>query len=416
MYIKKWLILVGALGLALRIALALTIKPVLIYDSLEYHQYAKNLATEHRYYANILNTPQGTISGKFYSLRAPGYVFFVAAVYKLFNFNTQAVCLIQAFLDFVSGIFVYLIARNWLKPKHSFYAFLGWQILLVYVPMLMSEAFFMFWFLFSLWILAGTKRTGWSWLSLSALSWGIIILTKPEMIIFVPLIFCYLVLKNYSRTSLAKAVVWLTIMTITILPWLWREKNVHNRFVWITTRGGMTFFDGNYLPIEKRKVFAIADKHNLDEAELDTLFYQLTFNYLKEHPRHYFKAALKRLAAMFEPETYNGLGRFFLMPLLEKKQTFTTALAFTGYFLFLGSKLIMIIGLVSAILLFRRFKELILIYFIPILILLFHFALFHAKPRYLIPAYPCLCIFFALAMERLGKITCVKIKDQKDKN
>ena len=403
MKLNRWLFLVGALGLGLRIALALSIKPVLLYDSLEYHQYAEHLVKEHRYYATVWSTPQATLTGNFYSTRAPGYVFFVAGIYEIFGVNDRAVSVVQALLDFISGIFVFLLARNWLKPGHAFFAFLGYQLLLVYVPMLMSEAFFLFLFLFSLWIVCGKRSQSLSWMALNGILWGMLILTKPESVIFAPLFFGYALSRDYSRTGLLKSLLWLAIMAAAIAPWLWRGKQVHNRFVWITTRGGMTFFDGNYLPVDKRRVFALGDKLGLDEAGVDRLFFKVTMDYLKKHPGHYFKASLKRLAVLLDLETYNGLGRFFLMPLLEAGGSFRTGLAGVSYFLFLASRLVMILGLVGAIVSFRKFRQLFILYAIPLMILIFHFALFLGKPRYLVPAYPCLCIFAALFLARFGR-------------
>ena len=397
----KWLVLVGALGLGLRIALALTISPVLLYDSLEYHQSAQHLVEEGRYYTDVIQAPTATMTGKFYSARAPGYVFFIAAVYRLFGVNDRAVSLVQAVLDFCSGIFVFLIARNWLKPKHSFWAFFGHQILVVYVPMLMSEAFFMFLFLFSLWVLLGPRSERWLWSVLIGLAWGLIILTKPEKIIFVPVFAGYLAWKNISRAPAAKALVWLAIVFMTIAPWLGREYQVHGRFVWMTTRGGMTFFDGSYLPIAKRQVLVLGNKLGLDEAGMDRLFFKVSFDYLKKHPGHYFRTCFKRLRVLLDLKTYNGLDRFFLSPLLEEGGSFRIALAFASYYLFLVSRLVMVLGLAGAILCRQRYRELFLLYAIPLTIVLFHFALFLGKPRYLVPAYPCLCVFFALGMEWL---------------
>ena len=392
-----------SLGLGLRIALALTITPVLLYDSLEYHQYAEHLVKEHQYYSNIIASPQAVERGVFRSVRAPGYVFFVAAVYEVFGVNDKAVSVVQAILDFVSGIFIFFIARNWLKPKHSLLAFLGSQILVVYVPMLMSEAFFLFLFLFSLWVCCGPRSKSWGWTVLSGLAWGLIILTKPEMAIFVPVFFGYLVWKNYSKPALAKGLVWLVLAAAVVTPWLVREEAVHGRFVWLTTRGGMTFFDGNYLPIDKHRVIAMGNQLGLDEAGMDRLFYRVTLDYLEAHPAHYLKSSVKRVRVLLDLKTYDGMGRFVLSPLLERGGIFRTTLAYLSYYLFLASRLVMILGLLGAVLSWRRSRELFLFYAIPLMILIFHFVLFHGKPQYLIPAYPCLCIFFALGLEWLEK-------------
>ena len=105
---------------------------------------------------------------------------------------------------------------------------------------------------------------------------------------------------------------------------------------------------------------------------------------------------------LLDLHTYNGLSAFFLDPLLEQRRPFTTALALISYCLFVASRDVMILGLIAGIASLRRFRELFILYAIPVTIVLFHFTLFLGKPRYLVPAYPCLCIFMALGLERLA--------------
>ena len=90
-------------------------------------------------------------------------------------------------------------------------------------------------------------------MALNGLAWGWPMLTKPEMVIFVPVLFAYLVWKNFSKSALAKGLVWLALGAAVVAPWLVREKEVHGRWLWLSSRGGRTFFEGNYLPIENRK-------------------------------------------------------------------------------------------------------------------------------------------------------------------
>jgi 4-amino-4-deoxy-L-arabinose transferase-like glycosyltransferase len=401
MNVKRWFLVIAALGLALRLAYAVAIEPVLIYDALEYHQYAENLVKTHHYFATVWSSPNAPRAGMFYSSRAPGYVFFVAAVYELFGVNDRAVGVAQAGLDFLSGVLVFLIALNWLAPRPALLAYLAYQVLLVQVPMLMSEAFFLPPFLLSLCVLCGPRARSRWWLGASGLAWGVIILTKPEAVIFVPLIVGHLIWKERTARGAVNALTWLMLAGLVIAPWLMRERAVHGRFIWITTRGGMTFFDGNYLPIDKRQVFALGDQRGLDEAGMDRLFYRVTLDYLEAHPAHYFKMCFKRARVLLNLETYNGMERFFMAPLLTGTGAGKTALAFIGYYLFLASRLVMVLGAIGAIASWRRWRELAVLYAVPLVIILFHFTLFLGKPRYLVPAYPGWCIFSALLVARL---------------
>jgi len=401
--LPRALLVLAAAGLCLRLAVALEITPVLLYDSLEYHHTAVHLAAGEGYYSDVLASPTATETGRFYSVRAPGYVGFIAAIYRLAGLgNDRAVTAVQALLDTLSGLLVFLIARYYLRPRAALLAFIGQQALMVYVPMLMSEALFLCLFLLSLWILLGPWRERWGWAAVAGVVWGLIVLTRPEKVIFVPLFAGWLAFKNYSRPAVGRAALFAAIVAALITPWLIREYQVHGRFVWMTTRGGMTFFDGSYLPIEKRTVFKMAEAQGLDEAGLDRLFFRVSLDYLKQHPAHYFWTCFKRLAVLTDLHTYNGIGSFFWKPLVNQHRPFPTALAYLGYALFIVSRAVMVLGLVAAAAGIRRWRELFILYAIPVMIVLFHFTLFLGKPRYLVPAYPILCIFMAMGWERLA--------------
>ncbi len=393
---KKVFLLIAGAGLGLRLALAFSVTPYLTSDSREYHQYAASLVNEHRY-AMVYLGRQSLLRGQvFQSYRPPGYPFFLALSYWIFGIQTRPVLVAQALLDFFSGIFLYLVARNWLSRKYSLWAFSGMMMVLVWVPIYMTEALFMFLFLFSLWVIAGKKRESWLWISLAGVSWAGIILVKPEKAIFVPLFFGFLAWKNYSRKGIARAVAFGLIICALLLPWLIREKTVHGQWVWITARSGRTFFDGSYIPIDQRKVYLTALKQGLNELEMDKLFYRVSLEYLRKHPGHYFRAGMKRLYYLWDLRTFSEVQALFILPILEQGGRFRGALVFISYFLFLLSRVIIVLGALGAIISWRRFRELFLIYSVPILLTLFHFLLFHGKARYLAMAYPCLCILSAL--------------------
>ena len=117
--IKAWLVVVGAVGLLFRLALSWAVAPVLASDSLEYHQYAENLVKEHRYFMVYAGRQRALRGSVYYSFRPPGYPFLVAAVYEVAGIRPQAVSFLQAFMDLAAGIFIFLIASNWLKPQHA---------------------------------------------------------------------------------------------------------------------------------------------------------------------------------------------------------------------------------------------------------------------------------------------------------
>lgn len=62
----------------------------------------------------------------------------------------------------------------------------------------------------------------------------------------------------------------------------------------------------------------------------------------------------------------------------------------------------------------KKIREFALIYAVPVLLMIFHFALFIGASRYLVPAFPSICIFFALLIEKLARTRIVTAKSQTD--
>jgi 4-amino-4-deoxy-L-arabinose transferase-like glycosyltransferase len=394
--IRKWFLAIAAAGLAVRLGIALVGNPPLYSDSLEYQQYAVNLVKDHQYYI-IYEGRQKAIEGqKLYSYRSPGYPFFLALNYELFGIHFKPVLVVQALLDLLSGVFLFFIARNWLSEKYSLLAFAGMMVNVIWVPMIMTEVFSLFLFLFCFWIIAGKRRESLFWMSLAGIGYGWLMLTRPEKVVFVPVFSLYLLWKDHSRKNMARILAWGLVMLAVISPWLWREYRVHGRFVWMATMGGRTFFDGSHMPYSPRLIYQKTTEAGLEEAETDQIFFKMTFQYLKEHPGHYLRSGVQRVRKLWSLGNANVLVSQFLNPLLEAGGRLRGVTALIGYYLFLVSRAVMVLGLLGALFYLRKFKELFLIYSVPLFLTLFHFIIFIGLPRYLIYAYPCLCIFSAL--------------------
>ena len=272
----------------------------------------------------------------------------------------------------------------------------------LYVPMLLSETLFLFLFTGSLWIVCGRRARSWGWTVINGLAWGAMILTKPQTIVLAPVFLGYLLLKNFTRPALIKGAVWLGIMALTLVPWLLREKEVHGKWVWLSSRGGRTFFEGNYLPMDMGSIYAAAKERNLDEVGMDQLFYQVSVDYLKKHPGHYLREGIRRVALLWDLRTTNWLQQTLFLPVIGSGGAARSVLLFASLFIFNCYRLIVMAGVIGAVLEARKYRELIILYAIPAVLMIFHFALFIGASRYLVPIYPSLCIFFAVLIESLS--------------
>ncbi len=248
---RSRLLAILVFAFVLRLALAFSIAPVLRSDALEYHEYGLHLAQEGRYYI-INHGPQVAWHGmEMFSYRPPGYPFFLAGIYSVLGDRPQAALVAQALLDTLTVLLVFLLARFYLPENPSLLVALLYALAPFYVPMIMTEVLFIFLLMLNLlhWSRASEFRSLAQ--ALFGLAFGAAVLTRPATIIFAPLV-AFLLLwprdhSGWKKRALALAV-WGIGAAAVIAPWLIREYRVHGRFVFITSNGGRTFFDGNYLP------------------------------------------------------------------------------------------------------------------------------------------------------------------------
>jgi 4-amino-4-deoxy-L-arabinose transferase-like glycosyltransferase len=395
MKVWKWFLVFAATGLILRLAIAFTAIPLFRSDSLEYNQFAENLVKEHEYYL-VYQSRQPALQGMVVrSFRPPGYPFFLALVYEVFGIHIRPVLVIQALLDFVSALFIYGIARNWLKPKYALWAFFGYSIYVVWASMFMTEGFFNFLQLFTLWVLLGKRRQSRLWMALVGIGFGWFVLTKPEKVLLVPIFLGYVLWKDRSRRALLNCFICGLFMTLVLAPWLWREKEVHGKWIWIEIGGGKAWFDGSYIPLTSVQIYAKARQMGMNELEMDQLFSKVTMEYFKRNPGHYLRAGWNRVLHLWDLRTDTVIQRWFLYPLVRREDLTGYILAYIGYFMFILSRVVVVLGLAGAAVNSRKFRELAIFYAVPVMITALHFAAFYGSARYLASAYFCFCIFFA---------------------
>jgi 4-amino-4-deoxy-L-arabinose transferase-like glycosyltransferase len=119
---------------------------------------------------------------------------------------------------------------------------------IAYSSLLSSEILFLFLLLLGITLLIGPRYRLWLAFA-SGVVFGLACLVKPQ-IIFVPALFFIVSLivhikQKAVREYLARIVVVHVALGITILPWLIRNYNVFNTFVFISTNGGYNLLVGN---------------------------------------------------------------------------------------------------------------------------------------------------------------------------
>lgn len=197
-------------------------KVVLLYDAVGYHKLALILLETFRIKNEILRTPI--------------YPAFIAVFYALFGVKPFIVLFAQIFISVATGYFFYkIIAQlsNRMIANIALFIFAIEPTLILYTTFLYSEVLFMFFTMFSLYlIIGGLKQNKILYFILAGISLGLATLTRPAgqylIIVYVLLVIFYTLKNNSSKLKFA---VLLTVFyLLSIFPWAMRNYIYYGRF------------------------------------------------------------------------------------------------------------------------------------------------------------------------------------------
>jgi 4-amino-4-deoxy-L-arabinose transferase-like glycosyltransferase len=255
------------LALLLRLGWGWTRPPVVdrqnLPDQAEYLQLAQNLLHEHqlRFYDD-----RPSIADTVYAYRMPGYPFFLAAL----GANVRAARLAQGLLDTLTVLAVYLLARRWLDRSPALLAagIVAVNPFLIYFSgLILSETLFTAMLAWAMVLLVGSRirsdSAGHGGLSytrflLGGLLLALSILVRPSAL-FLPILLgvagawvnrpaatAYHTSSDQAlrRWKLPVVTTMLLLTVLVLLPWAYRNHRVLGRWIWTTTNGGVTLYDG----------------------------------------------------------------------------------------------------------------------------------------------------------------------------
>jgi 4-amino-4-deoxy-L-arabinose transferase-like glycosyltransferase len=137
------------------------------------------------------------------------------------------------------------------------------------------------------------RFSGWSGAIAAGVLLGIGILTRPVMVVALPLIAAWLAWPLRQRTVAAIVV---AVATACVLPWTLRNARVYHRMVFVASEGGVTFWTGNHPlsrgegdlaanPDLKRAELAFREAHpGLTAEQLEPLYYRDAFRRIADDP------------------------------------------------------------------------------------------------------------------------------------
>jgi len=210
-------------------------------DQYEYLQLGENLQNGHG-----LNFYDARFVQSVYAYRMPGYPLFVAA-----GRSVHAALFHQKLIDTLTVLATYLLARRWLDKGPSLFAAaaVAFNPFLIYFSsLLLSETLYTALLVWGCLLLVSHPNFLWGGIVL-ALS----VLVRPSAALLPVFLGIVSVFANYTPGLIETKKRWLrlpvgsTMLLLTVLvlfPWALRNKAKMGQWIWLTTNGGVTRYDG----------------------------------------------------------------------------------------------------------------------------------------------------------------------------
>ncbi|MFO0877262.1 MAG: glycosyltransferase family 39 protein [Gemmataceae bacterium] len=255
--------------------------------------------------------------GRLTSFRAPGYPFFLAGVYSLAGEKPLAVYFAQCLLGGLTCVLAWALGTQLLDERGG--QIVGW-LTVTYVPHAWFATVFCSENLFTPLLALCTLIVlrAWSWSSptyalLAGLVLGLAVLTRPFALLLVPLWGLFL-LRSW-RVQPLRALVMAGLLGVgtaaVVVPWMWRNYQVHQEIVLVATNGGSTFYGGNNpLVIEQWRYWGnwvstteLPGRTEIEAAPTEVLHdrieWRLGKEWVRDHPGHALATLPLKLTRFF---------------------------------------------------------------------------------------------------------------------
>lgn len=256
--------------------------------------------------------------------KAPLYPYFLALIRLVTGDLYWAPRIAQVVMGSLSCGFVYLVGREAFNRTVGLIAGLSsavYWVMIYFDVELLLEPLSIFLTLISLWIiLRAAKRDSFLLWAVAGLFMGLSAITRPNVLIFIPVIALWLIWIGRSSfvRSIAKSAVWCLACAIPILPVTIRNYVAGHDFVLIASQAGPNFYIGNNptsdgysanLPgarsswlggfVDWKSMAEQRLGRKLKASEVDRFFFDEAFRFFREDPRGAWDLNLRKLQWFF---------------------------------------------------------------------------------------------------------------------
>jgi 4-amino-4-deoxy-L-arabinose transferase-like glycosyltransferase len=243
-----------------------------------------------------------------YAFRTPGYPLFVT----MCRADVRVVRIVQALIDTSTVLAAYLLALRGLPPAASMLAalFVAFNPFLVYFSgLVLTETLFTAMLAWGMALLL--RRSTIAWLVGGAIL-ALSVLVRPGAIgLPVALGVCAALVNRkeepayHRRWPLPVGTTMLLLTVATLLPWAMRNHRVVGAWVWTSTNGGITRYDG-FNPdatgaSDQSFVAAMPQLRRMSETQRDQYLAEQAQQYMRENPRRSIELAGAKTLRTWSP-------------------------------------------------------------------------------------------------------------------
>jgi hypothetical protein len=217
----------------------------------------------------------------------------------------------QWLLGALAAGLTYLFARSVCRPPYAVLAGLGVACdpaLVGCASLLLTETLFVT-ALVALWWVAWPLRERaaqslWRWFAVAGLG-AVSVYLRESAIAYVALLTMFLVIVRRDVRSLLGTAIIIAIVVGALLPWAYRNKSVIGEWCWLTTRGGISLYDGvrpgAIGASDLGDVKNLPEVRKLDEAAWNHYFERRAWEAIQNEPGRVLALVPVKLARTWSP-------------------------------------------------------------------------------------------------------------------
>ena len=289
--------------------------------------------------ANKLIDGKSYEAGGTFAYWPPGYPFFLYGTHLgLFKVTTTSVFVINCIVMVISSLLIYQLVQKLANKKAALWSlifFTLWPTGILGVVGAFKELVLMMFILLSLYIYCVKASVGWNFLN--GLILGFCALIQPGSMLIVSVFLVTNWVKKQSWLNQAAALILLVVgMACVISPWSYRNLQVFNEPVFISTNGGSNMYranneiaTGGYMKTGK------VDISHLSELEQNKKGKELALEWIGQHKIDFLSLSLVKITRFLGDDStggYTTLKRGAITPINEVGY-YLTKLVANGYWL-----------------------------------------------------------------------------------